>query len=177
MNEIKELFKSKKIRDIEKYVFPFITQYEFNSNICCIDQNIFRSVLLFFCPKCNLSLRHYSMPFHIFEYHFKHINEYLTEKQIAFGCAKIMMNEYKKIKTSLKFFAELAILFKHCRFSGSSIWREDAEQQIKELENMDIKKVYFSNSISEAKEELERKLPINKNRNKTRKYKSEKLKL
>ena len=101
------------------YSFPYIKQNDFNHEIYFISPEEFHS-LLFYCPICTKNFRHYSMYYHIFQFHFSYVNEFLIPKEIAHGCAKLMEKEYRKIKFSLKLFGVLEILFSECEFFGLS---------------------------------------------------------
>ena len=57
---------------------------------------------------------------HIFLNYFWERNQYLNQRQIASSCAVILEKEYKKIKSSLKLFSEVAALFNECNFLGNS---------------------------------------------------------
>ena len=85
---------------------------EFNSKIAKLDNDLFRNLLFFYFPECKFPLRHYSMHFHIFEFHFEYINKYLNHKDIASGCAKLMNNEYNKIKMHKKVLVNLKLFIK-----------------------------------------------------------------
>ena len=172
LSGIRELIRKKDFKSLIKYSFPYMPQIEFNSKIVNLDNDIFRTLLFFYCPECNIRLRHYSMPFHIFQFHHKFINKHLTNKEVAHGCSKLMKNEYKKIKSALENFSELATVYNNCDFRGNSIWREEADAQIEEISNLNIKKSYFEISLSEALKNVEKKLPMNKSKNKGRKFKS-----
>lgn len=83
-----------------------------------------------------------------------------------------MNNEYSKIKSSLEIFAELSIVYNSCDFRGISAWCEDAEKQVKEIQNLNIDKKYFKISLSEAENNLRKKLIVNKSKNIVRNFKS-----
>jgi hypothetical protein len=171
LEKVKELFRKKKYEQLNQYKFPYMTICEFNNLIYPIDLNIIRC-LFFYCPLCEDCLRHYSIMYHIFQNHFQYINEYLTPKQIANCCANIMQKEYQKIQNSLRIFSEVATIFNDCQFIGVSEWSYNARKEIEELKNIDIEKTYFSISVDEAKKSIEKKLPINKNKKRNRKYKA-----
>lgn len=172
---MKKLLENNEFKSLQNYSFPYIKQSVFNHKIYHIDQNQFNS-LFFYCPVCNGNLRHYSMPFHIFEFHFSYIDEYLSKREIARFCAKLMDQEYIKIKSAIEFFSELAILFSKNEFVGATIWRCNAKSQINEIQNLRINEKYFNKTESQVKEVLRKKLPVNRNRNKNRKYKPLKFK-
>lgn len=172
LEEVKEIIRTQKFKLLIDYTFPYMQQNEFNSKIGKLDNDLFRSLLFFYCPECKVPLRHYSMPFHIFEFHFEYINKYLNHKDIANGCAKLMNNEYNKIKNALENFSELAIVFKNCNFRGQSIWRNEANEQIDDIVKLNVFEQYFKRPLGEALRNLEKKLPMNKNKNNGRKFKS-----
>lgn len=169
LDEVKKLFNIMDFKSLSRYRFPYMSEAEFNNKIYFLKQNHFRK-LIFYCPICEKNLKHYSMDFHIFEYHFEHIDDFLNIRQIAHGCSKLLENEYKKIKKSLLLFSELAELFMQCSFIGYSNWRSNTNSYIRELKYLNISKLYFSNSNKEIKEILKMKLPVNKSRAKKDKY-------
>ncbi len=169
LDDMKKLLKNKEYEALQNYSFPYISQSEFNQKIYPTNKDEFNS-LFFYCPVCNINLRHFSMPYHIFQFHFKFIKGYLSQRDIALGCAKLMELEFIKVKSSLEFFSELAVLFTKCEFTGASYWRRNAKSQINELKNLNIKE-YFNKTEEQVIKELQKKLPVNINRNKKRNYK------
>lgn len=169
LDEAKELLFKKDYESLIKVKFPYLSQCDFNSEIFKTDLRIFRK-LLFFCPICSKGFRNYSMPYHIFQNHFDQIEAYLTEKEIARCCAKIMKMEKEKIESSLDIFSDLALLYNRCKLGRSSQWRDIAEESIKEIKTLNIEKNYFNKSQKEIMNNLTRILPINKNKNEKRKY-------
>ena len=169
LKKFKEIIKQQNFESLLLYRFPYISQSEFNHQIYPTNLKQFRK-LIFYCPICREYRKHSSMDFHIFEYHFEHIDEYLTEKQIAHGCSKLIKNEYKKIKNSLQFFSELADLFSQCFILGYSDWRINTNNYIEEIKNLNIANIYFSSSNKHIKDVLKLKLPVNICRNKRNKY-------
>ncbi len=177
LNKIKDLFAKKDYSSLENYKFPYMSQSTFNFKIYNIDLKNFRGLLIA-CPICNHEFRHYSIPDHIFQYHFKSVDEFLTKREIAHGCERLMRKMYKKINDSLNIFSDLSTLFNNCQFRGNSLWRNNAVDLINDLKNMKMKDKYFNNNIKEARKGLEEKLPLNSNKNKRRMYKElEKLKV
>ena len=148
----------------------YMPMSKFNEIIFPIDLDQIRT-LFFYCPECGDSFRHFSIPNHIFQSHFASIYEYLSEKQIANACAIFLEKEYKKIDKSLKLFSEFAILFDSCKFRGDAQWRLNASESIEIIKKLDINQTYFSISLEQAKEELNSKMPLNKNKVTKRKYK------
>ena len=144
-------------------------QSEFNYRIQQVGNNDFDH-LFFYCPKCFQNLRNYSMPKHIFQYHFDIIDEYLTPNEISICCADLMDNEYKKAKESLKNFISLAILFKKNNIKGVSKQKQKAKEQIGFLKAINIGNE-LEQEVEKAKKYLLKVLPININKNKKRKYK------
>lgn len=170
LDKIKKLFRNREYDLLVNYKFPFINQSEFNSKIYPIGLKEIRS-LFFYCPLCDGSFRHYSIPSHIFQSHFLHADEYLTQKQIAKSCASILEKEYEKICNSLKIFSEVATIFESCNFVGMSLWRNNARNSINKIKYLNIEEKFFRIALENAKMELSKKMPINKNKNKKRVYK------
>ena len=100
-----------------------------------------------------------------------YMDDYLSDNEIANACSKLLSKEYKKIDRSLKTFGELAVLFDTCEKKTNNEWNENCENLINEVIKTNIAKKYFNISMEDAKEELRRKFPINKNKNKKREYK------
>lgn len=159
---IRNLIDKKKYSLLSKYSFPYIVQKEFNQKIFNISLKEFRR-LLFYCPICKKNYRHFSMSYHIFQYHFKYRNIYLNQREIANGCAKILEKEYNKIKTSLELFGQISLLFQDCQCRNASIWRMSAKNEKDEIQKLNIKKKYFSYQLEDAIKSLEKKLPLNIN--------------
>ena len=166
---VKELLRGHKIVELQNYSFPFMRQSEFNYRICEMENNEFDH-LFFYCPKCYQHLRNYSMPKHIFQYHFEIIDDYLSSNDIAICCADLMDNEFNKAKESLKNFISLAILFKKNNIKGMSKQKIKAQEQIEFFKTINISN-QLDNKVEKAKKYLSKILPININRNKKRKYK------
>ena len=145
-------------------------QSKFTHLICNIELKRFRK-LLFMCPICSNTFRNFSMPYHIFQYHFDDIENHLTKKEIAKCCSMLMEKEYKKFEIAFKNFIDLSILFRDCDIRGVSIWREKAENSIEALINLKIKNFYKNLTVEDAKNNLSMTLPLNKNKNAKRKYK------
>ena len=103
LEKIRTLFKNKNYQLLNTYSFPYMTQSDFNFNIFQLDLKHFRK-LFFYCPLYNGIFRQYSLYYHIFQNHFKNVNEYLNGKEIANCCAKMMAIEFKKIDNSLIIF-------------------------------------------------------------------------
>ena len=176
LEEIKNIFKEKQYKKIKEYVFPYINIGKFNSLIYPKDIKIFRS-LFFYCPICKKIFRNYSISYHIFQNHFSEIENYLSQNEIAYGCAMLLEKEYRKIKNSLENFAELSILFKSTKIKGFGFWTFRAEKIIEEIKRVKIEQIYFKMELSDVKKNLEKKLPLNKNKNKNRHYKEKNLEL
>ena len=136
---------------------------DFNHYIRVIDLKLFRK-LLFSCPICKSPFKHFSINYHIFQNHFSSIEDFLTDKEIARGCAKIMKIEYKKIESSLETFTELACVFKNCRIPGNSVWKDTAEEEISNLKNLNFKTIFSQIKLNEAIKLLIEKFPLNKNK-------------
>lgn len=163
LEKIQQFLGLKDMRNLMKYKFPYLSQNDFNYIIKKIDLEQFRK-LYFACPLCNQPFRHFSMSYHIFQNHFDSIESFLSKKDIAHSCAKLMENEFKKIEKSIELFSELAILFESCDFNGASEWRSNAEDKIEYLQKLDIKKKYFCITKEDAFNLLYEKLPLNKNK-------------
>lgn len=161
--KINKFFDDNDIENLKKYKFPFMPQSNFNYEIKKIDLRKLR-MLYFACPICDKPYRHFSMNYHIFQNHFKDIEKYLSKKNIAQSCGKLMEKEFKKIDNSLKTFSELAVIFNNCDFIGSSEWSRNANNCIKYIKNLNIKKTFFNITKEEAFQSLSKKLPLNKNR-------------
>lgn len=73
------------------------------------------------------------MYYHIFQFHYSYFDKYLSKRNIAHACAKLMDQEYKKLNSSLELFCELAIVFSKCEFIGTNNWRINARFKIKEI--------------------------------------------
>lgn len=168
VKNIESLYKKNDTESLDNYSFPYMSQNQFNRNFLFIQADSFRK-LSFYCPLCKKDFKHYSMYYHIFQVHFNSINQFLSEREIANSCAKLMNNEYKKINNSLKLFTELAILYKSCNFAGGSEWKDMADKQIEKLKNLNINKTYFMKNLDEVKKLLSQSLPLNKNKNNTKK--------
>lgn len=169
LKEFKKIINQQNFQSLLLYRFPYISQSEFNHQIFPTNLKQYRK-LIFYCPVCHEYRKHFSMDFHIFEYHFEHIDEYLTEKQIAHGCSKLIENEYKTIKNSLQLFSELADLFSQCFILGYSDWRTNTNNYIEEIKNLNIAKLYFLSSNKHIKDVLKMKLPVNNCRSNKNKY-------
>ena len=154
---------NKDLKSLGKYVFTYISLNDFNHYIRTIDLKIFRS-LFFSCPVCKKPFRLFSLSYHIFQNHFSRIEEFLSDKEIARGCAKLMKIEYKKIEYSLETFSELACIFKSCKIGGNSVWRDTAENEIDYLQNLNAKRFFLQLKKKEAYELLISKFPLNKNK-------------
>ena len=174
LEKIKNLFRKKKYKGLTEFIFPYITIGKFNSDIWPVDLKIFRQ-LFFYCPICEKKLRNYSIPFHIFQNHFSQIDQYLTQNEIANGCAYLLEKEYRKIKNSLNNFGDLAVLFNSCEIKGINEWSSNAEDEIEEIKKMKIEEIFFKSSLNDVKISLEKKLPFNKNKYEKRKYKEKDL--
>lgn len=170
VDKIKSLFCKEDYKTLQKYNFEYMTQSYFNNYIYKIDLKHFRK-LLFICPRCTKTFRHYSMSYHIFQYHFEDIYQFLTDREIAKCCAKIMEKEKEKFEYSLKLYSLFATLFSHCQFRGASLWRETARDSILDLKRLNIEKKYFIYSEEEATSIMNKILPLNKNKNNERKHK------
>ena len=118
-----------------------------------IDLRKFRK-LIFFCPVCSDIFRHFSIPYHIFQKHFEYIYDFLSDKEIAKCYVTLMVKE--KVDFSLENFSNLTVLFERCEFRGISSCRENAENSIKTLKKLDIKK-YFGESFEAAMNNLKKK--------------------
>ena len=163
LNIICKYLLLKDYKVLSKYKFPYMSQNDFNSYIGNIDLKLLRK-LYFACPICGKCYRHFSMSFHIFQSHFEKIEEYLSNKVIARCCAKLMKSEYKKIKNSLQTFSELSAIFKNCQYSGNSLWRSNAENEIDNLEKLNIQKMIMEISKDKAMHLLGQKFPLNKSK-------------
>lgn len=161
--KIKRFFAQKDIECLKIYKFTYMSQNDFNHIVANVNLRHFRK-LYFECPLCNQPFRHFSMSYHIFQNHFDSFEELLTTKNKAHCCAKLMINEFKKIEKSLALFSELAILYESYNFVGASEWRRIAEEQIKVLKKLDVKKKYFNINKEMAVNLLCEKFPLNKNK-------------
>ena len=175
LEEIRTYFKDKNYDHLKKYEFPYMKLSRFNDDISRITIKEFRE-LYFYCPICNQRYRQYSIPFHIFQFHFDEIHKYLNPKEIANCCAMLMNKQYKKIDKAIKIYSYLAILFDGCDYKGNNEEIFNANNSLDIIKNLYISKSYFNLSIEEAKNNLRKILPINKNRNKIRSYKPRKRK-
>lgn len=176
LEEIKKLFKENDYESLQNYYFPYMSQSEFNQKIYITNKLEFIN-LFFYCPICEIKLRHFSMYYHIFQFHFSYIDKYLSKRDIARACAKLMDQEYKKLNLSLELFCELAIVFSKCEFIGTNNWRINARSQINELKKLNVISQYFNKTEEEVRNELNEKLPTNINRCKNRTYKDLDLKV
>ena len=175
LEEVKLKFDKKEYEELQKYEFPYMRQSKFNNEIYQVSIKEFR-MLYFYCPVCSQKYRQYSIPYHIFQYHFPLVEKYLNQKEIANCAAKLMQNEYKKIDKSLKFYGELAVLFSGCNYRGNNETIFEADNSLNILKNLDFESKYLNISVEQAKEYLTKILPINKNKNKIRNYKPRKRK-
>lgn len=170
IKEIKNLFNEMNYKILKDYAFPYINYGKFNNLIIPIDLKVFRA-LFFYCPICKEILRNYSIAYHIFQNHFSKMDHYLSQNEIANGCATLLEKEYRKIKNSLENFGELAVLFKSTKVKGLGFWIYKTEQMIEEVKKMNFEKLFFQISLKEVKANLEKKLPLNQNKNTKRKHK------
>lgn len=170
LDEAKDLINKKDYQSLLKIKFPYLRQCEFNSEIFQTDLKTFRK-LIFSCPICSNGYRNYSIPYHIFQNHFEQINKFLTEKEIAKCCSKLLQLEKEKIEISLNNFSNLALLYDNCKFRGNSLWRQMTNDSILKIKRLNVEKIYFKKSQKEVMDNLSRNLPINKNKNDKRKYK------
>ena len=164
-----DLLRNGNIEKLQKYSFPYMSQSQFNYNICRVESSLFTR-LFFYCPKCFINLRHYSVPPHIFQYHFTSIDEYLNNRDICFCCSKLMSNEFQKIKTSLEFFINLAVIFTNTNSKGTNLWKRETNASIEYLKNLNIKE-QLNKKTKDARIYLSKNLPKNNNKYKKRKYK------
>ncbi|MBR4414248.1 MAG: hypothetical protein IKS59_02900 [Aeriscardovia sp.] len=168
LDDIKLMFKKKNYEGLDEYSFSYMTQSIFNHRIYKTSLKEFRD-LFFRCPKCDQVFRNFSLPGHIFQFHFETINEYLTDKEIANASANLMNKEFNKIQKSLEIYSNLAIIFLNSNRKGYSQCRNDALETINYIKNYNLEKVLNKN-IDDARKYLETILPINKNKNKNRQY-------
>ena len=168
VDKVAGAIETKDVNFLNKFAFPYKTLNYYNNKYITIDTNTFRK-LNFFCPICKEQFRHYSIYYHVFQFHFNVMKDHLTQRDIARSCSKLLDKEYEKIKNSIELFSELATLFNSCNFRGYSQWRNLAEKQIIEIKNLNIEKLYFDKTVENAIKNLNNKLPINGNKNKTKK--------
>ena len=166
--KIASFIKNKEMDPLDDFAFPYMSQNDFNDTVFTADTNTFRK-LCFYCPICKQYFRHYSLYYHIFQFHFQSIKEYLSDREIAKSCSRLMENEFEKIITSIELFSELAILYSSCDFRGCSEWRHTTDRKIKKLKNLNLENTYFKKTLEEAVKELGKILPVNENKNKTKK--------
>lgn len=174
--EIKNVFKDRQIQKLKDYIFPYINIGKFNNFFHPIDLKTFRN-LFFYCPICEKKMRNYSISYHIFQKHFIKAEKYLSQNEMANGCANLIEKEYKKIKNSLQNYGELATFFRALKIRRFNYWSYNAENMINEIKGMNIEKLYFNTSLNEVKDNLIKKLPLNKNKNKNMHYKENNLEL
>ena len=168
IDKISGAIREKDYNFLNKYAFPYKTLSFYNTTYMVMDTNTFRK-LNFFCPICKEQLRHYSIYYHIFQFHFKEIKGHLTQRDIARSCARLIDKEYEKIKNSVELLSELAILYNSCNFTGYSVWRNLAQKQIEEIKSLNVDNLYFNKTLENVMNNLNKKLPLNENKNKTKK--------
>ena len=162
---IKNIKTGKKIdiTNLIKYKFPHLSQNDFNYNIYNIYIILIHS-LYSACQICELPHRHLSMGFRLFQYHFEYIEEFLSSREIAHICAKMMEYEFRKIENSLQIFSELAVIYQSCEFFGAPDWRAKTYSRIEAIKHLNIEKKYFKMSKEKALKLLILKLQLIKNK-------------
>ena len=165
LKKIRMLFERKEYSILKEYSFPYMKLGQFCYRIYQIKLRTFRK-LYFFCPICGKNYKNYSIPFHIFQFHFNEREKYLSSREIAKGCANLLEKEFKKIKNSLTLFSQLSILYKAQEFGMVAEWAWNTENMINEIMELNIGETYFKKSVENVIEELSLILPINKNKKK-----------
>ena len=87
-----------------------------------------------------------------------------------------MNKEYKKIDQALKIYSDLAVVFDKSEYKGNNEEIFNADYSLRVLKKLNIEKEYLNISIEQAKINLSKILPINKNKNRVRNYKPRKRK-
>ena len=87
-DKIARALEEKDYKFLNEFAFPYKTLSYFNTKYIIIDTNTFRK-LNFFCPICKEQFRHYSIYYHIFQFHFQNIKDHLTQRDIARSCSKL----------------------------------------------------------------------------------------
>jgi len=165
IEKIQKLFDNGDYAQLREYSFPYMKFSEFCYKIYSIDVKKFRAIY-FYCPICEEKLKHFSIAYHIFQFHFNEKEKYINANEIAKGCANLMTKEYTKIKNSLQLFSELAILYNSTETRGANEWGYKAKEMINNIITMDIENEYFNRNLNEANEQLNAKLPLNKDKKK-----------
>ena len=167
LEKIRAYIQEKNYDELQKYIFPYMKLSQFNDAIFRVTIKEFR-LFFFYCPLCQKKFRQYSIPFHIFQCHFKECENYLNQKEIA-NCLAILMNkEYKKIDQALKIYSDLAVVFNKSEYKGNNEEIFNADYSLRVLKKLNIEKEYLNISIEQAKINLSKILPINKNKNRVR---------
>lgn len=165
IEKIQKLFDNGDYAQLREYSFPYMKFSEFCYKIYSIDIKKFLAIY-FYCPICEEKLKYFSISYHIFQFHFNQKEKYINANEIAKGCANLMTKEYTKIKNSLQLFSELAILYNSTETKGSNQWEYKAKEMINNIITMDIENEYFNRNLSEVNEQLNAKLPLNKDKKK-----------
>ena len=95
LEKIRVLFEKEEYSLLKEYSFPYMRFGQFCYRIYKIKLRNFRK-LYFYCPICGKIYKNYSIPFHIFQFHFKEREQYLTTREIAKGCANCWKRNSKK---------------------------------------------------------------------------------
>jgi len=165
LKKIRMLFEKEEYSRLKEYSFPYMRLGQFCYRIYKIKLRNFRK-LYFYCPVCGKKYKNYSIPFHIFQFHFTEREQYLTSREVAKACANLLEKEFKKIKHSIILFSQLSILYKAQKFRMVAEWAWKAENMINEIMELNIGKTYFKKNVENTIEELSLILPINKNKKK-----------